>query len=111
MRNNLNLQPGGLSNQRCQICSNNTQQHYIEDENKEEEMNTTCMSDTNPETTTNQNTEISLLRKIIQKVRKLTEKLQKSMKDHIKDINQKEKRNSNMKGCKDHKLKHYNNSF
>jgi hypothetical protein len=100
MRNNLNLQPGGLSNQKPQISSNNKQKHYIEYENKEEEMNLVYMSDTYPEATTNQNTEISSPRKIIQKARKLTEKLQKSMKDHLKDINQKEKRDSNMKDCK-----------
>jgi mevalonate kinase len=111
MRNNLNLQPGGLSHQRPQISSNNTQQHYIEDENKEEEMNLVYMSDTYPEATTNQNTEIISPRKIIQKARKLTEKLQKSMKDHLKVINQKEKRESNMKNCKDHELKHQKNSF
>jgi hypothetical protein len=77
MRNNLNLQPGGLSNQRPQISSNNTQQHYIEDENKEEEVNLVNMPNTYSEVTTNQNTEISSPRKIIQKARKLTEKLQK----------------------------------
>jgi hypothetical protein len=49
------------------------------------------MSDTYPEATTNQNTEISSPRKIIQKARKLTKKLQKSMKDYLKDINKKER--------------------
>jgi hypothetical protein len=71
MRNNLNLQHGGLSNQRPQISSNNTQQHYIEDEIKEEDMNLVYMSDTYPEATTNKNTEISSPRKIVPKAGKL----------------------------------------
>jgi hypothetical protein len=33
------------------------------------------------------------------------------MKDHLKDINQKEKRESNMKDCKDLELKHRNSSL
>jgi hypothetical protein len=86
------LKPGGLSNQRPLINSNKTQQHYTEEENEEEEMNITCMSDTHLEATTNQNTKINLSRNIIQEGRKLTKRLQKSIKDHIKDINQKEKK-------------------
>jgi hypothetical protein len=55
-RNNLNLHSGGLINQRLLFGSNISLQHHTEEE---EEMNTIHMSDTQSETITNHNPEIS----------------------------------------------------
>jgi hypothetical protein len=69
IRNNMNLQPGGLSNHQLPTDLNITQQHYTEEVEEEEveQMNMTQTSDTSSETTTNQNSSISLSKNIIKK--------------------------------------------
>jgi hypothetical protein len=79
IRSNLNLHPGGLTNQRPLSVSNNPMHHHTE----EDKINSTHTSGTQLGTITNYNSAISPSN-IIKKVRQSTDNIQKSMEDLFK---------------------------